>query len=42
MAFENGVLSEDWRFDVIVPLYKFKGISLLSVLEKNICRDHSR
>ena len=44
MAFENGVVSENWRFAVIVPLYKdkgkriefrnYRGISLLSVIEK--------
>ena len=41
MAFESGVVHEDWRSAVIVPLYKgkgertecknYKGISLLSV-----------
>ena len=25
MIFENGVLPQDWRFTVIVPLYKGKG-----------------
>ena len=25
MAFESGVLSEDWRSAVIIPLYKDKG-----------------
>ena len=25
MAFESGVVREDWRFAVIVPLYKGKG-----------------
>ena len=50
MAFESGVMLEDWRLAVIVPLYKgkgerteyknYKGISLLSVV-KNICRDLS-
>ena len=25
MAFESGVVPEDWRFAVIVPLYKGKG-----------------
>ena len=44
MAFESGVVSEDWRFAVIVPLYKVKGertecknyrdINLLSVIGK--------
>ena len=43
-AFESGVVPEDWRYAVIVPLYKgkgegtecknFRGISLLSVDEK--------
>ena len=42
MAFESGVLNEDWRSALIVPLYKDKeerteckkygGISLLSVV----------
>ena len=46
MAFESGVVSEDWRSAVIAPLYKDKGertkcknykdISLLSVVKKNI------
>ena len=36
MAFESGVVAEDWRSAVIVPLYKGKGknyrsVSLLSV-----------
>ena len=49
MAFESGVVPEDWRF-VIVPLYKdkgerieysnYRGISL-SVVEKNICTGKS-
>ena len=44
MAFESGVVQEDWRSAVIVPLYKgkgertecknYKGISLLSVVIK--------
>ena len=44
MAFESGVVPEDWRSAVIVPLYKGKGekaecsndrcISLLSVVGK--------
>ena len=44
MAFENGVVLEDWRSAVIVPLYKgkgertecknYRGISLLSVVGK--------
>ena len=44
MAFENGVVPEDWKFDVFVPLYKGKGertecknyryISLLSMVGK--------
>ena len=44
MAFESGVVSEDWRSAVIVPLYKgkgermkcsnYRGISLLSVVGK--------
>ena len=25
MAFESGVVPEDWRSDMIVPLYKGKG-----------------
>ena len=46
MAFESGVVPEDWRSVVIVPLYKvkweiiecknYRGIRLLSVVEK-IC-----
>ena len=42
MAFERGVVPEDWRSVVIVPLYKgngdrtecknYRGISLLSVV----------
>ena len=44
MAFESGVVSEDWRSAVIVPLYKdkgertecknYRGISLVSVVGK--------
>ena len=44
MTFESGVVPEDWRSAVIVPLYNCKGertecknyrdISLLSVMEK--------
>ena len=44
MAFESGVVPEDWRSGVIVPLYKgkgertecknYRGISLLSVVGK--------
>ena len=44
MAFENGGVLEDWRFAVIVPLYKhegkrtecsnYRGISLLSMIGK--------
>ena len=44
MAFESGVVPEDWRSAVIVPLYKgkgeksecknYRGISLLSVVGK--------
>ena len=44
MAFESGVVPENWRSNVIVPLYKGKGkrtecmnyssISLVSVVEK--------
>ena len=44
MAFENGVVSEDWRSAVIVPLYRgkgernecksYRGISSLSVVRK--------
>ena len=44
MAFESGVVPEDWRSDAIVPLYKgkgerteynnYRGISLLSVAGK--------
>ena len=51
MAFEVSV-HEDWRSAEIVPLYKgkgektecknYRGISLLSVVVKNICRDPRR
>ena len=44
MAFESGVVHEDWRSAVIVPLYKgkgektecknYRGISLLSMVGK--------
>ena len=44
MAFERGVVPEDWRYAVIVPVYKdkeertecknYRGISLLSVVGK--------
>ena len=44
MAFESGVVPEDWRSAVIVPLYKgkgqrtecsnYRGISLLSMVGK--------
>ena len=44
MVFKNGVAPEDWRFAVIVPLYKgkgkrteckyYRGISLLSTAGK--------
>ena len=44
MAFENGVVPEDWRSAVIVPLYKgkgerkecknYRGISLLRVVQE--------
>ena len=52
MAFESGVMLEDWRSAVIIPLYNgkgerkecgnYRGISLLSVVGKNICKDSSR
>ena len=48
MAFENGIVPEDWRSAVIVPLYNgkvernecknYKGINLLSVVGK-ICAE---
>ena len=51
MAFESGGVPGDWRSAVIVPLYKckaernecknYRGISLLSVVIKNICGDLS-
>ena len=44
MAFLSGVVPEDWRFAVIIPLYKgkgerrecsnYRGISLISEVEK--------
>ena len=44
MTFECGVVPEDWRFPVIVPLYKskeeraecknYRGISLLNIVGK--------
>ena len=44
IAFESGVVPEDWRYAVIVPLHKgkgertecknYRGISLLSVVDK--------
>ena len=44
MAFKSGVVPEDWRFAVIIPLYKgkgkkyecknYRGISLLSAVGK--------
>ena len=33
IAFENGIVPEDWRFAVIVPLYKGKG-------ERNECTNY--
>ena len=52
MAFNSGVVPEDWRSTAVVPLYKgegekseyknYRGISLLSVVGKKICRDRSR
>ena len=33
MAFENGVVPEDWRYAVIVPLYKDKG-------QRNECKNY--
>ena len=52
MAFESGVVPEDWRSAVIVPVYKgkgertecknYRGIGMLSVVGKNICGDLSR
>ena len=44
MAFESSVVPKDWKFSVIVPLYKgkeertecknYRGISLLSLVRK--------
>ena len=34
MAFESGVVLEKWRSVVIVPLYNYRGISLLSMVRK--------
>ena len=28
MVFEGGIVSEDWRFAVIIPLYKGKGLNV--------------
>ena len=52
MAFERGVVPEDWRSAVIVPMYKgkgesteyenYRGSSLLSMVRKVYCRDLSR
>ena len=52
MAFDSSIVSEDWRSAVIIPLFKgkgertecknYRGISLLSVVGKSICRDLSR
>ena len=52
MSFESGVVPEDWRSAVILPLYKgkgdrtecknYRGVNLLSVVGKIICRDLSR
>ena len=52
MAFESVEVPKDWRSAVIIPLYKgkgertecknYRGISLLSVVGKNICGDLSR
>ena len=48
MAFKSGVVPEDWRSAVVVPLYKgkgersecknYRGISLLSVVGKIYAR----
>ena len=48
MTFESGIVPEDWRSAVIIPLYKgkrertecsnYRGISLLSVVEKIYAR----
>ena len=52
MAFERSVLTENRRSAVIIPLYlgkgerneckNYRGISLLSVIEKNIWWDPNR
>ena len=46
MAFESGVLLEDWISAAIVSLgtecKNYRGISLLSIVGKKICRDLSR
>ena len=52
MAFENGVLPEDWRPAAIVPLHKSKGVRteysnyrcyyLVKCGWKNRCRDIRR
>ena len=52
MTFESGAVPEDWKSVEIVQLYKgngertecnnYRGISLLSVIGKNICGDLSR
>ena len=52
MAFESGIVPEDWSSDVIVPLYKGKGegglnVGIIDVIELkygwiNICRYISR
>ena len=34
MSFESGVVSEDWRYTGIVPLYKGKG-------ERSECKNYS-
>ena len=31
MAFESGVVPEDWRYAVIVPLYKGKGVNVRTI-----------
>ena len=51
IAFDSDVVPEDWS-SVIVPIYmgkggrneckKYRGISLLRVVGKNICRDLSK
>ena len=50
MAFESGMVPEDWRSNVLVPLYKgkrerteyrtYRGIRLLSVAGKICARVH--